>query len=384
MIFSKYWKIIYILFSLFSFNFGHAYEKEAFPLIIDTDAAIDDWPAVLYSLNQKAHSDLLGITISATGEAHCKPAQKNIADLIYLSGRESEFIPVTCGDSVPLEGFHTFPDEWRITSDSLFDVKIPSNPTPHILTKHSVEWMHETLSKSKKPVVFLTIGPLTNLGQLIQKYPDDVKKIKRIYIMGGAIKAKGNLNVPNITENLQNKYAEWNIWIDPLSAKIVFNSGVPLSVIPLDASNQVRVTREFLKKLKSEIHSKSAQFYADILDKNLDFIDSGEYYFWDVLSTASMYMPFCTEKKVKLDVVTKFDPSQSGKEQMKSFGKNFSLVFAQFEGNMQNRHPFEQIESGRTIEIVKQDKKLDHVMCFKVDGDVFKDHFIKTLNNSKE
>lgn len=384
MISSKYRKFIYFLNSLFIFNFIFAYEKEPFPLIIDTDAAIDDWPAVLYALNQKTQSDLLGITISATGEAHCKPAQKNIADLIYLSGREKEFIPVTCGDSVPLDGFHTFPNEWRITSDSLFGVKIPSNPTPHILTKHSVEWMHETLNNSKKPIVFLTIGPLTNVGQLIKKYPDDIKKIKRIYIMGGALKVKGNLNVPNITENLKNKYAEWNIWIDPLSAKIVFNSSIPLSIVPLDATNQVRVTRDFLKQLKSQIHSKSAKFYADILDRNLDFIDSGEYYFWDVLSAASMYMPFCTEKKVNLDVVTKFDLSKSGEEQMKSFGKNFSLVFSQFEGNMQNRHPYEQIESGRTIEKVDKDKKLEHEICFKVDGVVFKDHFIKTLNNSKE
>ena len=61
-----------ILLGLLLFNFSsYSQEKGKFDIILDTDMAIDDWPAVLYVLNQKERANLLGITIPGTGEAHC-------------------------------------------------------------------------------------------------------------------------------------------------------------------------------------------------------------------------------------------------------------------------------------------------------------------------
>ncbi|APJ03422.1 nucleoside hydrolase [Silvanigrella aquatica] len=373
----------FIFIFCFSFyNYAFSYEKNKFDLIIDTDAAIDDWLAVLYSLNQEKKSNLLGITIAATGEAHCKPAQINIANLIYLAGKEKKQIPISCGDSVPLEGFHTFPDKWRIDSDTMNNIIIQKNPNPNILAQHAVEWLHETLNKNSNPVVILSIGPLTNIGQLIKKYPEVTKKVKRIYIMGGAIYVKGNLIIPNITESLKNKYAEWNIWVDPLAAKIVMNSDIPLSLVTLDATNQVQVTRDFMKTLKKNMKSKAANFYADILDKNLEFVDSGEYYFWDILTAASMYFPFCTEKKTSLDVITQYESNTNGYDQIKSFGKEFNLALEQFKDNMQNRQAFEQLESGRTLVLKTRENKKLQKFCTKVSEKQFKKSLIETLNYS--
>ena len=57
--------------------------------------------------------------------------------------------------------------------------------------------------------------------------------------------------VPNFTDNLKNKFAEWNIWIDPLAAQITYRSGVPITMVGLDATNQVQVTRKFAKDFKA-------------------------------------------------------------------------------------------------------------------------------------
>ena len=366
-----------ILFSSTSF----AFEKEKFDLIVDTDAAIDDWAALLYVLNLPEQANLLGVTIPGTGEAHCAPAKKNMANLVYLANREKDNIVVTCGDSVPMEGFHTFPDAWRIDMDNLFGLHIKENPTPNILAEHSVEWLNKTLSKNKRPVVILTLGPLTNIGQLLQKYPASAKKIKRIYMMGGAFETKGNLIIPGITDGVTNTFAEWNIWVDPLSAKIVFNSNVPVTVVSLDVTNKVQVTREFLAEQKKYLKTESAKFYDDVLEKNLDFIDSGEYYFWHVLAAAAMYLPICHENLKTVDVVTKYDANTTGDEQMKSFGPKFSLVFDQFKTSMLNRYPFEQVESGRTVFVTTaQQQNKNHTVCSDANAKLFKEHFIKTLN----
>jgi inosine-uridine nucleoside N-ribohydrolase len=159
-----------------------------------------------------------------------------------------------------MEGFHTFPDKWRESADKLNGVIIAKNPSPHNLTQHSVEWYHDILNKNKKSVVILAIGPLTNIGQLIQKYPNDVKKIKRIYIMGGALNVKGNLKTSIYTKELSNNYAEWNIWVDPLAAKIVFNSSIPITLVPLDATNQAKFTLDYVDKQKNKQIQKQRSF----------------------------------------------------------------------------------------------------------------------------
>jgi hypothetical protein len=67
----------------------------------------------------KKRAKLLGITIPGTGEVHCKFAIKNVLDLVHLAGRSKENIRVSCGDEVPMEGVHAFPDAWRKDVDHL-------------------------------------------------------------------------------------------------------------------------------------------------------------------------------------------------------------------------------------------------------------------------
>lgn len=371
-------KFFLLLLVLFFVKPTFAYEKERFDLIVDTDMAIDDWSALLYVLNHDK-SNLLGVTIAGAGEAHCEPAMRNFSDLLYLVGREKENIPVSCGDPVPMEGFHTFPNAWRDDMDILSGIKIPKNPKPQILSEHAVEWMAKTLIKNTKPVVILTLGPLTNIAQLIQKYPEAAKKIKSLYIMGGAVEVPGNLIIPQFTPKFTNDTAEWNIWVDPLAAKIVFNSNVPINLISLDGTNKVRVTHEFAKQIKDTARSKAAKFYSDILDKNEWFIDSEEYYFWDPLAASAMYNDVCTYKKADLDVVVKYDEKSTPAKHMESFGDTLSYVIEQFKNYMKDRKVFAHLETGSTI-IVPSKTPKNHQFCNDTNAEKFKDDFISVLN----
>jgi len=101
--------------------------------------------------------------------------------------------------------------------------------------------------------------------------------------MGGAVKVDGN--VGNSGVGINNKHAEWNIYIDPVAANIVFNSGVPITLIPLDATNDAPITRKFYTALGNNLNTSSAIIVHDLLTANLDFVDSGGFQFWDTLTS---------------------------------------------------------------------------------------------------
>ena len=102
--------------------------------------------------------------------------------------------------------------------------------------------------------------------------------------MGGAVKVDGN--VGNSGVGIDNQHAEWNIYIDPVAANIVFDSGAPITLIPLDATRDVPVTRTFYTALGDHLNTPSANFVHKMLTANLDFVDSGGLQFWDTLTSA--------------------------------------------------------------------------------------------------
>ena len=99
--------------------------------------------------------------------------------------------------------------------------------------------------------------------------------------MGGAIETRGNLIVQGFTDDLQNKVAEWNIYIDPVAANKVFTSGIPITLIPLDATNQVPVTLDFTAEFKRKATSPEAKFIdiafltAKVISSNRENTTSG-------------------------------------------------------------------------------------------------------------
>ena len=254
-------------------------QAKKIPVIFDTDFAIDDWSALLL-LGMHSDIDLLGVTANGAGETRCGPAMKNIPSLLDLTPAGETV--VACGDDYPLDGFFAFPEKWRLQADTLSGVAVKPSKRP-VSSEHSVEVLHTLLNKHDD-VVLLTTGSLTNVAQLLEKYPADAKRISRLVIMGGSFNAKGNIIVPGFTDGHPNTKAEWNIYVDPIAADKVFAADIPTEVVGLDVTNQVKVTTEFAKNFKKSAKTPAADFWDKVLDDNDWFIDSGEYYFWDVLA----------------------------------------------------------------------------------------------------
>ena len=255
--------------------------KPSVSLIFDTDMAIDDWLALLF-LERSEDINLLAVTVPGSGESHCEPAERNVLSLLELANPAS-ITPVACGDEWPLEGYFVFPEAWQVDSDTLSGVTIPySQRTAY--DGHAIELIHEKIMESNEPVTILATGSMTNLAQWLDKYPEDKAKVNRVVLMGGAVDVPGNIIVPGFTDNNPNKHAEWNFYIDPLATKMVLESGLPIELVGLDVTNQVLVTTEFAEYFKKVADNPAAYFWDKVLDANDWFIDSNEYYFWDVLA----------------------------------------------------------------------------------------------------
>ena len=249
------------------------------PVIFDTDMAHEDMFSALFLLSHP-NVDVRAITVTGTGEAHCGPGVENALGLVEVSGHEE--IPVSCGRESPLSGDHVFPAEWRQGADEAYGRPIPAGSKASNLS--APDLIIDIVQSSTEPVTIVAVGPLTNIADAIQKKSGVGANIKEIYIMGGAVKVDGNVGVSGM--GIDNKYAEWNIYIDPVAANIVFGSGIPIVLVPLDATNDVPITRRFYNALGSHLNSPSANVVYEILTANLDFVDSGGFQFWDSLTAA--------------------------------------------------------------------------------------------------
>jgi inosine-uridine nucleoside N-ribohydrolase len=277
--------------------------RTTIPLIVDTDFGNDDVLALLY-LMQHPGVDLQAITVVGTGLVHCQPGIRHVHGLLELT--QSGEIPVSCGDEVPMGAEHAFPEAWRQGADRLWGLNLPINqrqpsplPAPQLLV--------EMLSSAPAPQVVLALGPLTNLAQAIQASPEVIGKIERLYIMGGAVDVPGNVFDPGL--GFDNRTAEWNIYADPLAAGIVFESGVPITLIPLDATNHVPVTMSLFQRLRNNHTTRAATFTHNIFYLNQGWIQTGKYYLWDTLTAAVLTAEELARfKDYNLAVVTERGP----------------------------------------------------------------------------
>jgi pyrimidine-specific ribonucleoside hydrolase len=254
---------------------------DAQPTLIDTDMAADDWLAILYLL-QRADVDVRAITVTGAGEAHCGPGVQNALDLVGLAGRPE--IPVACGREMPLAGERVFPQGWRDNVDALAGIEIPANPgRPG--NQDAVALISEAIREAAGELEIIALGPLTNLAEAFLADPLLADRIAAIYIMGGAFAVPGNVSdAPEM--GIDNEAAEWNIYVDPRAAGQVTASGAPVTFVPLDASNFVPLDRAFYEQLKAHRSTPEAEFVYQVLTRNISFVDSGDYYFWDPLTAA--------------------------------------------------------------------------------------------------
>lgn len=273
------------------------------PLIVDSDLGNDDVLALLF-LMQHPGVELQAITVVGTGLAHCEPGVRNTHGLLELAGYAD--IPVSCGGEEPLDAEHAFPASWRTATDRLWGLGLPLNdrqPDP----RPAPELLAELLASQEQPIPVLALGPLTNLAEVFSAHPEVIGKIERLYYIGGAVEVPGNVYDESL--GLDNRTAEWNVYADPLATRQVFESGVPITLIPLDATNHVPVSMPLFRLLQSHHPTRPATFTFNIFYINQGWIQTGFYYLWDTLASAVFTNPEVAEyREYKLQVITERGP----------------------------------------------------------------------------
>jgi inosine-uridine nucleoside N-ribohydrolase len=253
------------------------------PLIIDGDFGPDDMMALLY-LSQEPGLGLEAVTVTGTGLAHCPQGAYNAAAVLaYLGGQE---VPVACGETATLGGDNAFPEEWRLGADGLADqLGLPASEVA--AGDDAVGLIVDTITRSTDPVRLLALGPLTNLARALEASPGIVDNIEHLVIMGGAVDVPGSV-APNMT-------AEWNIWVDPRAAAAVIASGIPITLVALDATNDVPATRFFYETLEAQREAPAAELLYRYLEANQGILEGGTYFFWDPLAAVTLVHPDVVE-----------------------------------------------------------------------------------------
>ncbi|MTI03476.1 nucleoside hydrolase [Roseibium sp. RKSG952] len=198
-------------------------------IIIDTDPGQDDAVAILLALASPEEIEVLGITAVA-GNVPLDLTAKNARIVCELAGHTD--VPVYAGCDRPLN--RPLVTAEHVHGKTGLDGPDLPDPQMELTEGHAVDFIIDTLRTHEPGTVTLCpLGPLTNIAAAFQKAPDIAERVQEIILMGGAY-----FEVGNITPT-----AEFNIHVDPQAADIVFKSGVPIVVMPLDVTHKALVTK---------------------------------------------------------------------------------------------------------------------------------------------
>ncbi len=204
-------------------------------IIIDTDPGQDDAIAIMLAL-ASPELDVLGITAVA-GNVPLNLTERNARIVCELAGFPQ--MPVFKGKAEPLVKTLTTAEHVH-GKTGLDGMNLPEPACP-LQRLPAVDFIINAVRDNNAGTITLCpLGPLTNIASAMQEAPDIVDRIQQIVLMGGAYFEVGNVTPA----------AEFNIYVDPEAAQIVFASGVPITVMPLDVTHKVLLTPERIASLR--------------------------------------------------------------------------------------------------------------------------------------
>ncbi|TNH86526.1 pyrimidine-specific ribonucleoside hydrolase RihA [Aeromonas hydrophila] len=220
----------------------------ALPVILDCDPGHDDAIALILAL-ASPELKVLAVTTSAGNQTPDKTLN-NALRILTLLGRDD--IPVAAGAPKPLARELIIAD--NVHGESGLDGPTLPDPAFAPVAMTALELMAKCLRESPEPVTLVPTGPLTNIALLLAAHPELKAKIARIVLMGGAA-GPGNWTPA----------AEFNIYVDPEAADMVFKSGLPITMCGLDVTHEAQVMDEDIARVRA-ITNPVAQCVAGLLD----------------------------------------------------------------------------------------------------------------------
>jgi purine nucleosidase len=219
------------------------------PVIIDTDPGIDDAVALLLAL--AAPELAVEAMVAVAGNGPLRVTERNARAICELAGRPD--IPVYAGCPRPLRG-DTITAAYFHGETGLRGIDLPAPAMP-LQPMHGVASVIERLRQAApESVTWCALGPLTNVATALVQAPDIIAGVAEFVLMGGASRALGNTSPA----------AEFNILADPQAAAIVFDSGLPITMVPLDLTHQVRSTASRIARIRA-LGTGCAGVVADLL-----------------------------------------------------------------------------------------------------------------------
>lgn len=216
------------------------------PIIIDCDPGTDDAIALFMALASE-DIDVRAITV-VSGNQTIEKTSNNAINIVDFLGKD---VKVAKGAVRPLTREVFLAD--FVHGDSGVGNTVFPKAKADFYEKNAVDTIYEEAMKCNGELELVAIGPLTNIANLLMTYPEVKDKIKRLVIMGGAIFG-GN----------DSPAAEFNIYVDPEAATIVFESGIPLVMVGLDATHKAKVFENEIREIES--YNKVGKYATEIMD----------------------------------------------------------------------------------------------------------------------
>jgi purine nucleosidase len=226
-------------------------------ILIDTDPGIDDALAILLAL-ASPEVEVDGIT---TIHGNCSVDQATINALSILELAGAKEVPVAKGFPLPLVQPSLLAAETHGDA-GLGYAKLPE-PRGSPEVRHGSDFLIEKIMSNPGEITLIAIGPLTNVAFAIRKAPRIIDAVREVIVMGGTIRYPGNAS----------PLAEYNVFVDPHAAHMVYHSGMPITLVPLDVTYQCILTAEDVKRLKktsapiSRFIDDSTRFYMEFHDE---------------------------------------------------------------------------------------------------------------------
>ncbi|MEM1136456.1 MAG: nucleoside hydrolase [Bacteroidota bacterium] len=287
-------------------------------VIMDHDGSADDFLSLVLLLTMP-HINTLGITITP---ADCYIENALATTLKILAKAKKPDIKIGIGN---FHGINAFPADWRAKPKmlnalpSLIGIEVPADVTAF---KPANDLIEEQLLNALSPITILMTGPCSNLVHALERNSKIANNIEEVVWMGGAFDVPGNV----LTYN-HDGTAEWNVFWDPVSAHSLLKYDIPITFIPLDVTNDVPVSIDFLKRLANQSHHFWSNLAGTFWATTLDTIPAYEYtyFMWDVLATSYLYLQeaFTLEER-EIDIVPK--GASAGKTYWKKGSGHFVKV----------------------------------------------------------
>jgi len=206
--------------------------------------------AILAALASPDDLDVVAITVVA-GNVPLEKTVTNALALVELSGRLD--VPVYRGSARPMVN-ELVTAEYVHGPTGLDGADLPS-PETSSATGHAVDFLVDLLMSRDEPTTLCTLGPLTNIALALVKEPAIAAKVDQLVMMGGGFFAGGNVTPA----------AEFNIYVDPHAAHVVFTSGIPIVMMPLDVTHQAMTTPQRLQRIR-DLGTPAGDAVAGMLD----------------------------------------------------------------------------------------------------------------------